>query len=387
VVALFAGIGGIELGFHQSGGFQTEHFCEIDSAAQAVLKARFPGVPHTADVKDLRSIPEVDVLTAGFPCQDLSMAGTKVGIEGTRSSLVNELFRLLGGRGPKPRWVVVENVPYMLHLDRGRGMRLLTRELEALGFRWAYRVVDARATGLPQRRLRVVLVASRTEDPRHVLFADEAGPPATSKDEIGRVRQQWAYGFYWTEGKRGLGWAGDAVPTIKGGSSLGIPSPPAIWVPATGEIGTPDLRDLERLQGFPEDWTEPAEGVALKKGARWRLVGNAVAVPVAEWLGSRLKAPGVTAAACKRLPRGARWPNAAYGEKGSVYVCDATAWPIEAPAAPLANFLNYPLRPLSARATRGFLSRARDGIVRFPDGFLDAVTAHLETTECPLVTV
>src|SRR5690606_19679397 len=96
-------------------------------------------------------------------------------------------------------------------------------------------------------------------------------------------------GFYWTEGLRGLGWAVNAVPTLKGGSSIGIPSPPAIVLP-DGRVVTPDIRDAERLQGFPADWTKVAETVA-RRSARWRLVGNAVSVPAADWIGKRLLKP------------------------------------------------------------------------------------------------
>src|SRR6202044_1167011 len=102
--------------------------------------------------------------------------------------------------------------PFMLQLDRGKAMRHLTEMLGALGYRWAYRVVDARAFGLPQRRHRVLMLASRSEDPRPVLFGQDAGAPAEPEGI------DYPCGFYWTEGIRGLGWAIDAVPTIKGGS-------------------------------------------------------------------------------------------------------------------------------------------------------------------------
>ena len=79
-------------------------------------------------------------------------------------------------------------------------MAAITNELERMGYRWAYRVVDSRFAGVPQRRQRVMLLASRTEDPRPVLFADDAGersPDSLADDH---------HGFYWTEGLRGLGW-------------------------------------------------------------------------------------------------------------------------------------------------------------------------------------
>src|SRR5205085_1161789 len=108
------------------------------------------------------------------------------------------------------------------------------------------------------------------EDPRDVLLTQDIGEPEP-QDPRGL-----ACGFYWTEGVRGLGWAVNAVPTLKGGSSIGIPSPPAVLMP-NGAIVKPDIRDLERMQGFDVDWTKPAERI-VRKGHRWKLVGNAVTV-------------------------------------------------------------------------------------------------------------
>ena len=248
IAALFAGIGGIEVGMHAA-GHETTVLCEWDEAAQRVLGARFPEVPVVGDVAEMESLPDVDLVTAGFPCQDLSQAGRTAGIRGDRSGLVEHVFRLLDGAGREPTWLLLENVSFMLSLDRGEAMRWLTAQLEARGYTWAYRVVDTRAFGLPQRRQRVILLASRVADPRPVLLNPEHGE-VTVED-----RQGLACGFYWTEGIRGLGWAIDALPTLKGGSTIGIPSPPAMWRPGTGSIVTPELRDAERLQGFAPGWT------------------------------------------------------------------------------------------------------------------------------------
>ena len=365
---LFAGIGGIEVGLEEA-GFRTELLCEIDIDASAVLRSRFPSVELTSDVRAVTSLPHVDVLAAGFPCQDLSQAGKKAGIEGSQSSLVGEVFRLCRARRSQPRWLVLENVSYMLRLDRGRAMTQLVRELENLGYQWGYRVVDARAFGIPQRRQRVLFVASATEDVRGVLFADESGID-TYDDIIGRVDPSCAYGFYWTEGLRGLGWAKDAVPTVKGGSRLGIPSPPAVWIPDEGVFGTPSIEDAERLQGFKAGWTEPALAHSGRRGHRWRLVGNAVCVPMAAWLGKRLAQPGDIAVPDRPLWDGDRWPKAAWGARGEFFAVDTTMNPV-ASDFNLRAFLQDPLQPLSVKASSGFLSRARRGKLRFADGFLE----------------
>ena len=368
VVGLFAGIGGFELGFH-SAGHTTELLCEIEPSAQAVLHARFPGVPVIGDICELDKLPDVDLVCAGFPCQDLSQAGRTAGISGRNSGLVTEVFRLL--ESTDPEWVCFENVPFMLRLERGRAMRYLTDELSARGYTWAYRIVDSRSFGLPQRRKRVVLLASRVHDPCTVLFADEGSRrPLPDEFEVG-------CGFYWTEGIRGLGWAVDAVPTLKGGSTIGIPSPPAIRLPAGEGIVVPEIRDAERLQGFPSDWTLPAVEAGARKGARWKLVGNAVSVPVAEWLGARLASPGESFSEAQE-PVGASWPDAAWGRDGAAFGVDRSQWPRPESRPHLLDFLEYDPVPLSERATAGFLERTSRSSLRFPKSFLEDVASHLE---------
>lgn len=365
-VGLFAGIGGIEFGLHYA-GHTTEVLCEIDEGARAVLAARFPGAVLENDVRELRSLPAVDLISAGFPCQDLSQAGKTAGINGSQSGLVGQLFRLLEHMKDGPRWLLLENVPFMLQLDRGQAMRFLTKSLEQHDFAWAYRTVDTQAFGLPQRRHRVLLLASRTEDPREVLFADDAGvPPAIEPTKS-------ACGFYWTEGYTGLGWAIDAVPTLNGGSTIGIPSPPGIWMRhGDGSIVVPDIRDAERLQGFPHGWTSTAVlSKRAKKGVRWKLVGNAVSVPVATWLGDCLRNPRpYDDTGDAPLQVGDPWPKAAWGKAGKAYSAYVSIWPVSAKYHHLADFLRFPLTPLSERATAGFLGRAHTSCLRFADGFL-----------------
>lgn len=370
MVGLFAGIGGLELGLGDH-GWHTELLCEIDPGAQAVLAARFPGVPLQADITRLRALPAgTELVAAGFPCQDLSQAGRTAGITGKRSGLVDEVFRLVR-RQRGPRWLLIENVPFMLQLGRGAAMRHITNALEELGYTWAYRVVDARAFGLPQRRQRVLMLASRTEDPRRVLFADDAG-----QLDLGDPEQD-PCGFYWTEGVRGLGWAVNAIPTLKGGSALGIASPPAVRLPS-GEIVTPGIIDGERLQGFDADWTEPATTVpGIRHGHRWKLIGNAVSVRMASWVGARLAEPLDPIPGDEPLSAGRPWPVAAWGRAGSAYRVPVSTWPVHEPYEDLHHFLTDS-RLLSARATAGFLRRTGMGNLRFPPGFLADVESHLD---------
>lgn len=259
----------------------------------------------------------------------------------------------------------------MLRLDQGSAMARLVSEFEERGYQWAYRVVNSLAF-LPQRRERVFFLASREGNPADVLLVDDVTPPALN----GRLETH-AHGFYWTEGTRGLGWGVDCVPTLKNGSTVGIPSPPAILL-TNGEIITPDLRDAERLQGLPVNWTRPAEKVG-RASLRWALVGNAVTKPVAAWIGRRLVEPGdYDRARNSAVLQTKSWPRAAWFDgqvRREVRIGDYPVW---RQRKPLQDFMRYEPTLLSVRATAGFLSRIEKSSLRFVPGFKDRVRSHLK---------
>jgi DNA (cytosine-5)-methyltransferase 1 len=268
--------------------------------------------------------------------------------------------------------VLLENVSFMLQLDRGAAMKRLTEAFGERGYRWAYRTINS-LSFLPQRRERVFFVASKCEiEPSDVLFVDDVVP-----GWIATPVSTHAHGFYWTEGTRGLGWADDAIPTLKNGSTVGIPSPPAILLPS-GLIIKPDIRDAERLQGFSEDWTQPAEETS-RASLRWSLVGNSVTVDVAGWLGGRMNAPGKYYGdrdlAWNASARS--WPKSARSVGKNKVSVQIGMYPVWKPRPALHDFLRYPGTPLSLKATAGFLSRAEHSSLRFVPGFLDHVRAHL----------
>jgi DNA (cytosine-5)-methyltransferase 1 len=292
---------------------------------------------------------------------------------GQRSGLVRNVFRLIAKS--RPPWVLIENVPFLLRLDGGRGMSYVVRSLERLGYRWAYRVLDTRAFGLPHRRERVFLLASLVDNPADYLHADDESPKeAFTGAEV-------AHGFYWTEGNRGLGWAVDAVPTIKGGSSVGIPSPPAIWF-SDGRFATPDIRDAERLQGFPANWTRPAE-TAGRPSYRWRMVGNAVSVPVARWIGRKLLARPTRNSLVSpvKVITGAPWPRAAFGgPKLGRFAVNLGTFPVARARRHLHEFLKFEPWPLSRRAADGFRRRLQRSSLTRPAEFDDDLNAYVEIT-------
>jgi DNA (cytosine-5)-methyltransferase 1 len=142
---------------------------------------------------------------------------------------------------------------------------------------------------------------------------------------------------------------------------------------------TPDIRDAERLQGFEADWTQLSEeGFSLRQGGRWKLVGNAVSVPVAAWLSRRLVKPMSFDYSLSPAQWGRSvWPNAAWGGLGKVYPVKISEWPANESPTNLSEFLRYPVRLLSEKATAGFLQRARAGTLNFAPGFLKGVEVHL----------
>jgi DNA (cytosine-5)-methyltransferase 1 len=368
VVGLFSGIGGFELGMHAARN-RTSLLCELDPAARAVLNIRFPRSEIIDDVRSIDSLPKgTDIVCAGFPCQDLSSVGQKEGINGARSSVVSEVFRIL--RKSPVEWVLIENVAFMLHLNSGLAMNFITENLERLGYSWAYRVLDSHAFGVPQRRKRVYLIASLHYDPRDVLLSQDTCSPLCTKRSV-----DVPLGFYWTEGTYAVGFAVNAIPPIKGGSTIGIPSPPAVLFP-DGRVVTPDIRDSERLQGFEANWTTPAESI-VRRSVRWRLIGNAVTVKVIEWIAEKMKSPvDYDSSNDAPLTQGYPWPKAAWSVGGARFASLASDTPIWRAGHGIDRFLEFEPKPLSSKATNGFIKRARAGNLRFPKGFLKALDKH-----------
>ena len=164
VISLFSGVGGFDLGLERA-GMVTVAQCEWDPKCQAVLRRHWPHVPKWHDVADVRGddLPDAEVVAFGSPCQDLSVAGKRAGLEGGRSGLFYEAIRIIkelqdSGRGPQ--YVIWENVVGALSSNKGADFGAVLgalAELGAVDVQW--RILDARFYGVPQRRRRVFVVA------------------------------------------------------------------------------------------------------------------------------------------------------------------------------------------------------------------------------------
>jgi len=238
--SLFSGIGGLDLGLERA-GWECRWQVEIDSFCRRVLTKHWPDVPKYEDVKvlDGSELEPVDLLAGGFPCQDVSHAGTRVGLDGARSGLWVEFARLV--RVVRPRLVLVENVPGLF----GRGFGTVLGDLAALGCDAEWGVLSACMFGAPHARERVFIVAH----PRRNAGAEGRAPDAG---------------------------AGDAQPQhcqLAGGRGpLVLVGEPARCV----DTWASDAHVDRMAYGIPG------------RVDRVRAVGNAVVPQVAEWLGRRL---------------------------------------------------------------------------------------------------
>lgn len=197
--SLFSGIGGLELGLERAGLGPVVWQVERDAWCRGVLARHWPDARRFEDVTDFREVPHVDLICGGFPCQDISVAGTGAGLAGQRSGLWREYARIV--RMVRPRFVVVENVSALL----GRGLGEVLGDLAASGYDALWDCLPAAAVGAPHRRDRVFVVAWR------VGYADDTG--SQGRGESGGCASQrdaWATGAVADARRGGLQRIGDA---------------------------------------------------------------------------------------------------------------------------------------------------------------------------------
>jgi len=165
VASFFTGIGGFDIAFERL-GMDVVFQCEINTYCQNVLRYHWPHIELSTDVEAVNTeqIPTNDFWCAGFPCQDLSLAnqGKRLGLDGNRSGLFHRIADLIETRPLelRPRWVLFENVPGLLNSHGGNDFRIVLQRLTQLGYDIAWRVLDAKYFGTPQRRRRVFILCS-----------------------------------------------------------------------------------------------------------------------------------------------------------------------------------------------------------------------------------
>lgn len=162
-VSLFAGVGGFDIAL-ESAGVKVVASVEIDRKAKDILRRHFPLSTIFDDVTTVKGSdliaagfePKGGIITGGFPCQDLSVAGKRAGLAGERSGLFWEICRILDET--RSDTVILENVPGLLSSNEGRDMAVVIEALVQRGYSVGWRVLDAQHFGVPQRRRRIFIV-------------------------------------------------------------------------------------------------------------------------------------------------------------------------------------------------------------------------------------
>lgn len=202
-VSLFAGVGGFDLALERA-GVKVVASVEWDKNAQNILKRRFPNSTIFGDIQgvtgeQLRAAgfdPSNGIITGGFPCQDLSVAGKRKGLAGARSGLFWEICRLLDET--RTQTFILENVPGLLSSNNGKDMAVVIEALVERGYSIAWRVLDAQYFGVPQRRRRIFIVGCLGDSgrtPEEIL--------AISEGRAGYLAQSIAKGKDATKATRG----------------------------------------------------------------------------------------------------------------------------------------------------------------------------------------
>jgi DNA (cytosine-5)-methyltransferase 1 len=177
-VSLFAGIGGFDLAMQRQ-GVKVVASVEIDKKCNEVLARHFPNAKQFTDVTEVRGedlinagfTPRTGIITGGFPCQDLSVAGKRAGLAGERSGLFWEIARIV--EETQTEYFIIENVPGLLSSNNGKDFGVIIGTMADLGYSLSWRVLDSQHFGVPQRRKRVFIVGRRGADstsPAEILF-------------------------------------------------------------------------------------------------------------------------------------------------------------------------------------------------------------------------
>lgn len=304
VISLFSGIGGIDLGFMQA-GFEIVWANDIDSDACKTYRTNF-GEKSICE-QDIRSVsvesvPNADVIVAGFPCQPFSIMGYRRGFKDPRGNLFFEIARFVYTK--KPRVVFLENVKNLMEHDNGKTFLAIYNTLAQLGYSVKYKVINATDVNIPQNRARIFIVAFRyIEDCDKFSFPQYTPLEATIDDVINRSIKHDDIYYYGSESryfkelnakivdKTGIYRIDDSgiatrkweiCPTLKANMGTYHDRVPII----RDDFGIRMLTPMECLafQGYPKKYT--FKGVSLKSA--YKQCGNTVCVPIIKSIAAKL---------------------------------------------------------------------------------------------------
>lgn len=299
LASFFAGVGGIELGFEGTGEFRTVYANEFDKNAHITYSTNFKSVE--LDKRDIREvepddIPNVDLITGGFPCQAFSIAGYRKGFEDERGDLFFDLLRLI--KNKNPRVIFIENVKNMVTHDHGNTFKVIREALAIHGYYLSWKVLNSSEYGdIPQNRERIYIVGFRDKDDfKHFEFPKPIELKTTIHDIINYDTKQHD-DFYYKDGKQPFfdkivdeiiskdsiyQWRrkyvrenkSGVVPTLTANMGTGGHNVPLIYTDHGIRKLTP--RETFNAQGYPSNYELPE----LAKSHLYKQAGNSVTVPV-----------------------------------------------------------------------------------------------------------
>lgn len=318
VIDLFAGIGGIRMGFDYAFGddIKTVFTGEWDVHAQKTYRANFaePKEIHGDITRiDEKDIPPHDILLAGFPCQAFSLAGHKRGFDDARGTLFFDVARIV--KYHRPKVVFCENVKNLIAHDRGRTFKVITGILEELGYSVFYRVLNSKDFGVPQNRERIYVVAFRNDiAPNEFIFPETTNTETVLRDvlETSAVSSKYYLSDVYLASLRrhkerhaakgnGFGYEVRSLSDVAGALVCGgmgrernliVDERLTDFKPVThikGKVNREYIRKLTprewaRLQGFPDTFVLPVADTHL-----YKQFGNSVTVPVIEAIAEKIK--------------------------------------------------------------------------------------------------
>lgn len=297
-ISLFSGIAGFELGIgHRA---TCIGFSEIDKYAVQVYKSHFQDHYNYGDITKINAedLPSIELIVGGFPCQAFSIAGLRRGFDDTRGTLFFDIARII--RAKQPRLVLLENVKGLLSHDGGRTFGTIIAALDELGYDVQWQVLNSKDFGVPQNRERVFIVGNLRGTPRPEVF-----PLSGTSNEAPRVSgiaqlnnpthsNNRVYGAHGLSPSLNTMQGGNRQPKIlqrargknDGGVKALAPTMSANDYPNNNLVnGIRRLTPLEceRLQGFPDGWTD-----ILSDSRRYKCLGNAVTVNVIRAIAEKL---------------------------------------------------------------------------------------------------
>lgn len=274
-IDLFAGVGGFRLGIEKALGKipQCVYSNEWDKYANSVYRRHY-GQCDSRDIRtvDAKEIPQFGLLVGGFPCQSFSVAGRRGGFADTRGTLFFEIARIVKER--QPRLLLLENVKGLLSHDKGETFGIILASLDELGYDVQWQVLNSKDFGVPQNRERVFIIGHLRGTPRPEVF-----PLLQNNQEVAPVGRNESQGEKVYIATRNLSRNGSLISKISGAAQ--VSEVPHITDRVTVRKITPV--EAERLQGFPDGWTEFAEdGEIISDSQRYKMMGNAVTINVVE---------------------------------------------------------------------------------------------------------